>query len=1393
MTTGRRVPALAAGLLAAALAATPTAVAPAAPALPEPLRPWVPWVVERHPDLPCPLVAGERLCAWPGRLALDLDDRGGRFTLEAVADRDLDLPLPGGPALWPRALTDNGRSALARRLADTPAVAITAGRHRLTGEFRWSRLPETLPVPPAIALIDLRVRGSAVDRPRREAGGLLWLAGARAEGEEDRLDLGVQRLLADGVPVVLTTRLTLEVAGRPRELALAGPLPAGFVPVQLESDLPARVTEGERDEHLLLQLRPGTWTITLTARSEGPVSEVAAGERLPPWPDEEHWAFRAAPEVRTVRLAGAEAVDPARTPLPEEWRSLPAFRLAAGDALTLETLSRGAAERPDEIAIERTWWLALDGRGFTVLDRLTGELREGGRLEALPPAELGRVTLDGLPQVITLDPADAGAGVEVRSAALELTAELVYPRRGALPAAGWNRDAHSLSAELQLPPGWTLVAAPGADEAPTAWIERWRVLDLFFLLILSLAIARLDGWRWGLLTLALLAFAWFEPHGLGVRGWLVPLLLLRALERALPPGDWTRAVRVIRWAVAVVFAAKLAVFAYGQWRFGLFPHLEGLDRRPRGYAALAYRDDDRGIGGVGKPGRLEPAPPQAPIDDTGRQTERRLQALGYLGEGEAAPAAPPPPPPPPQAEPPPAQHPDGEAPGPAAVPQTGPGVPSWRWNPQPLTWSGPVARDHRLRLLLLPPGAELLLSLLRIAGAAALAWLLLDPRRDRPRGGRTAPGPSPPVPSTAGAGAGPAAAVVALAAALLTAASPAVAQVPPAEILDELGRRLSAPPPCHPGCVEVPRMALAADALGLRIEAEVDAAAPAAWVLPGPDAAWLPARVTVDGAEVAALRRRDDGFLLLRLEPGSHLVTLSGPAAESLTLELPLPPRVLDWRGDGWTLEGFRPDAPPPGSLRLDRRLPQGDAAAGETRSGEGLASWLELTRTLVIGTRWRVETELRRLGPPGAPVAVRVPLLPGESVVTPGVETGGGVAAVALERDETARRWRSTLGETDELALAAPEGRPFFETWLLDCSPVWRCESEGVPPTRRLAGGRWLPRWQPWPGERLTLRLARPEPAPGPTATIDAVRLAVSPGRRLLQGTLVVRLRSSAGGEHAVTLPAEAALERFTVDGVERPGRLEGGRLGFTVEPGEHLIEVAWRQPHDQSPIERVPPVALDTPAVDVHVDLEVPRNRWLLWAGGPRWGPVVLMWQYLLVLALVAWALGRWAPTPLSGLDWFLLGAGMTQVPLTAAVVVALWLVLTGASPRLRPRRWWVYDLRQLALAGLAAVAVALLYWAVHAGLLVQPDMQVLGAGSHGWGLSWYADRVSGALPQPWVLWLPLWVWRALMLLWALWLAWRLLRWLPWAWRRLTEGPLLRGPEKRERAAGGGGESVE
>ena len=721
---------------------------------------------------------------------------------------------------------------------------------------------------------------------------------------------------------------------------------------------------------------------------------------------------------------------------------------------------------------------------------------------------------------------------------------------------------------------------------------------------------------------------------------------------------------------------------------------------------------------------------------------------------------------------------------PNAVVQTGPGVPSWQWNQCNLGWSGPVAADHQLRLFLIPPGVELLLSLLRIAGAILIALFLIDPRRTK-----GAVGPAGGAVAVDGEADGNLLTAALVLVGFVTLASlttmPAAAQEPATstdtpfatDLLQELEARLTEVPACHPACVEVPRLRLTAAAEGLTIDAELHAAAPSAWRLPGPLAVWAPQRIRLDGQATAALRLSDDGFLLLRLAPGVHRVELSGPAADSLALQFPLRPRRLAVAGDGWTIDGYRPDEPPPGSLRLDRQLPL-QTLPGETAAAEP-KPWLELRRELDIGLPWLVHHELRRVGPSTAAVLVRVPLLAGESVTTAGIPVEAAEAEVRLEADETSRRWQSTLEETEMLNLTAPVDRPWLERWELACSPMWNCRAEGLVPSHHMQDGTWRPQWRPWPGEEVELHFVRPAAAAGQTLTIDSAGLIIKPGRRLLEGSLVLSLRASRGGEQNLTLPPDAALQSLQIDGQSQPAQMTEGRLVFTLEPGSHRVEAAWRQDHDTALFERIPEVRLGGEAVNVGVTVLVPDNRWLLWAGGPGWGPVVKFWEYLAGLALVAWALGRFTQTPLSAIDWLLLGAGMTQVPLAAAVAVVLWLLVLSGRHHWRPKRWWSYDFGQLVIFVWSLIVFGILYAAIHSGLLVQPDMQVLGPGSRGSTLHWYVERIDGALPQPWILWLPLWVWRLLMLLWSLWLAAGLLRWLPWCWQRFTLGPVLASPK--------------
>ena len=63
----------------------------------------------------------------------------------------------------------------------------------------------------------------------------------------------------------------------------------------------------------------------------------------------------------------------------------------------------------------------------------------------------------------------------------------------------------ALAAVVHLPPGWRLLHVAGADEDHTSLLGLWTLLDLFLVLVVSLAASRLHGRAWG--GVALLAMA----------------------------------------------------------------------------------------------------------------------------------------------------------------------------------------------------------------------------------------------------------------------------------------------------------------------------------------------------------------------------------------------------------------------------------------------------------------------------------------------------------------------------------------------------------------------------------------------------------------------------------------------------------------------------------------------------------------------------------------------------------------------------------------------------------------------------------------------------------------------------------------------------------------------
>jgi hypothetical protein len=1301
-------------------------------AIPEPLRAWEAWATwgEEHRDCPTPYSDPKKhLCFWPSRLALQVDRAGARFDLGVAVFHETWVPLPGGPDAWPFEVKANGAAVAVVEHGGAPAVKLPAGTVRLEGVYRWSDFPQRIALPRELGILALTLDGKAVDAPAWDAQGFLWLKrdGSSEEADKDFLGVKIYAALEDGIPLWLRTEVELIVSGKSREEDLGTVLPEGWKLASVESPIPVAVDDAGR---MKAQVRAGKWTIRADAfRSDNPKEfHYAAGAK--PAAAEQLVAFRSRPDFRMVEIAGASSIDVSQTTFPDKWRELPVYRWDTATPFRLEERMRGMGlQKPAGLSIAREWWLDENGAGLTFRDVITGQMQQIWRLDAAPGQDLGSVRSSGQGQLITRNPQNAAPGVEIRTRNLNLEATGRMPRAHELPATGWRSDADALKVTLHLPPGWRLFALFGADWVQGDWLTAWTLLDLFLLLVFTLAVFRI--WGFGAALLAFFAFG-LSYHEAGAPRyiWLI-LLVPLALLRVVPAGWGRRVVEVGKWLSLAVFVLILVPFVARQVQQALYPQLEVVGVQHR-FAAIAQREFQE----VNVEQPNAPAPQQQAVE----REEYSVLSSSRISKKQALSK-------------------DNLLYDSKARIQTGPGVPEWTWRAVAFGWNGPVLASQQVRPVLIPLTVERLLTVARVVLLLALATVLLDARR---LGG-----------SVFRAGA-KAAAVLLLACFLAT---PAHAQIPDPALLDTLRQRLLEPSDAYPNAADIPSVTLTLNDRRITIDAEIHTAIRTAVPLPGRLPTWSPLSVVVDDQPEVALRR-EDGYLWVVLPAGVHRVRVESMLAAVTEWEWTflLKPRQVKIDAPSWTFTGVRPDGVPEPQVFF--ALKQKAAAGQATYDRQDLQTIATIDRQLEFGLLWQVRTTVTRLSPAGKAVALRVPLLPGENVLTSNAVVKDGFIEVRLGAQEQAFTWESGMAVAPSLKLATRAEDTWVERWHLVASPVWNVTIAGLAPTFEAGNAELVPVWQPWPGETVDLAISRPEAIAGATITVSKGRHEISLGKRQRVSRLELSLRCSLGEDFLIDLPADAEITALTHNGKALPVRKDGTRLIVPVRPGEQTVSIGWKINTVLGFRARAEEVRLPVESANITTVITVPEDRWVLWAGGPQRGPAVRFWGVLICSVLAALALGRMASTPLRTIEWMLLAIGLTQVPLPAALVVVGWLFFLawrGRDSFLRLGEG-SYNALQVLLVALTAGALGILLVAVGEGLLGRPEMFITGNGSSQTVLRWFQARSEALLPTPHCASISIWWYRFLMLAWALWLAAALIRWLRMGWQNFSRGGCFR-----------------
>jgi len=1314
------------------IGASATAAEPNVPAV---LEPWRGWVLDRHPDAKCPPRFDDdknRACVWIDSLTLELGRGGGKFATEIDVFADANVFLPGGAEQWPEETRSNNAPALVTTLDKRPNLHLAPGHYAVSGAWRWGKLPDSIELPRQHGLLRLSIDGAAVAQPLFD-GSRVWLGKGPSAADavaNDSLTVRVFRRLADGVPMTLETYIDLFVAGSHRVVSLGRAVPDGFAVTAIDGPLPARV---DPNGLVKVQVEPGEWQVRIGARALSAPTRFVTQPETDNWPKEEIWGFAADRALRVVDVGGAASIDLSQTNAP--FKDIPAYVVNASNALTLAEQFRGDPNpSPNDFTLARDLWLAFDGSSVTARDTLNGTAQRPTRLAAafVP----GRITVDDAPQLITRL-GDSQPGIELPSGTHTIVAISELPREDFTTAVGWQTDVKQLSGELHLPPGWRLLWTHGVDRAPSAWIAAWTLWDIFVVVISTALASRLFGRAAAVLFAAALAVVYQEP-GAPTLTWLV-LLLLLAVQN-LGRGRLAALVRVVYYGAFALAVFAVLGFAIDNFRMAIYPQLEnaalfpGIGSPPRGVRAF---------------GKLAEEPKRIPAAVAERTLElgRDIATASIPAEVATLPRA--------------RYESNTQV-------QTGPGVPAWQWRDESLIWDGPVTAAQPIALMLSPPWLtrawHLVGPLLLCALLALFATKSLPPTVQLPPWLRRLATP---------------AAAAAFVVAMIGHAPLVRADVPTPDLLNELEHRLTQPPGCMPACAGVARanVKLAGDTLTVRLD--INASETVALPLPAVPARWWPTDAR-DGERTAVVGRNDAGVLSIVVRPGQHSVELTGPVPHVDRFELPFPTPIGNLTLDlkGWHAYGEQDGHLRGASLQFEREAPAA-AEDAASLSPEPIAPYVAVSRTFEFGREWRVHTVVTRVAPSSGGIPFAIPLVAGESLLDGAVRVDNGRAIGVVPPGDPYVEWHGALAETTQLTLTAPPLTERTEEWTLVPSNAWHVDYEasaGLAPLKLSPDDAPGPRFQPLAGETLTIRPSRPTPIEGRTVTVERVDLAESPGARARRSTLTLDLLSSQGGNYAVRLPDGANVLTISLNGTPQPIPAAPTSLPLPIVPGEQHAEVTWETPLEIGTLLRSSAVELAGPAYNIGLHVELPQDRWPLVVGGPRLGPAVLFWGVLLVVIGAAVLLARIPGLPLNVRDGVLLGFGMSLCNLPSTALVAAWLLLLLArqryAERIHAQSVRAVQFIQIGLAIVTIAALVALAASVPTGLLGAPEMQIVGNNSSQYEYHWFQDQSATQLPGAYVVSLPIWIYRVVMLAWSLWLAFAMIRWARWSWSAFTAG---------------------
>lgn len=1304
---------------------------------PESLKQWAEWVMFDHPNYKCPneSSSNNRACIFPSKLTLNISKKSATFNLIAHTKKEGWVSLIGNKNYWPQDVMIDKKELPVVLNRATPSVYLQAGNHNITGKINWTYRPSSIPIPYNVALFKLTIDGKEIKHPQRN--GENFIAKTNKQNiqplhmEKDSIKVKVFRQIQDNIPANITTQIKLTITGKKRDEIIPSPLLNGSVLSSLQAGgLQAHLNTDTNKLHIAV--KPGTWWLTLQERQTSKLETLSMQNF--PW-QEELWSFQADSNLRHLKVEGGKAINPSQTDMPNHWKRNATYLMKKGDVLTFKEQRRGEEQvQENRLQLHRTAWLGMDGGEVTISDRLSGTLSESWDI-SFNGGELQRAEMNGVLQPISKHK-NGETTVEVRKSNINLNTT-AQNKNGVspfgiltLPANGWSSDITGGSTTINTAPGWKIMGIWSSGNESNTWFSQWNLYDVFSLLLVALAVAKLWNIKWGIFTFLSVGLIFQESSGLAAI--ILVIIATIALMRVIPKGKLFKFVRIVNLFTILSFIIFLLPFMVEHIRYAIYPQLDNqsmyggmqkgrffADQQPSSLIGFA----DRGI-----------------ESDSLKEHKRRNFAKRSMDKVMNSPMAlsmv--------------AEEMYDQAPrklntsfDPNASLPTGNGLPNWNWRNSSINWSSPVAVNEEITIWLLSPWMYRLVEILKVVLLGVLASRLLFNKMPKTWSLKGLKNVMP----------------LLLLISLTFVAMPAKADIPSQQLLNQLKSRLMRQAECLPNCADYAKGELTIKKNHVELSLDVVVAEESVVPLPQLNYPWQPSKVLVNEKDNALLVRSNNDLKIL-LPAGKHSVSMVGymPKSPDANFYFPLQPHQFAINVQGWNVEGLNHLGKVEKNLRLTKiknkvsikKDPNKKSTAAEPTHIEPYA---EVTRSLHLSHEWIMTTEISLRH--GTGIEVKYPLIEGEQLLNSPLKIINGKVIVPLSKYQRRQVFHTIIPAMDILKLTAPKTNMWHENWVVTPSSLWNVRHEGISPVYRTRNNSLELKWRPFPGEKVAIGITKPENIAGQTLTLHYATLNIHPGEKITESKLDMSLETTKPQDYNFILPEDAQLQTIHIDNRKVPLSQNGREVTVALPYGKHSVKAVWHEAADNI-FMSTPDINLNIPATNLKVRLHTPAHRFTLMAFGD-WGPAVLLWSILLAYAALSFVLAKVKFVPLKGWQWFLLVIGFSQVHPLALIIPVGCLIILGLKKQYADKLGYIgFNALQVVLVILVISALTGTLEAIRIGLLGGAETYITGNGSGKNLLQWYVDRTDGSMPNFFVMMPPSWLYQwVIMLFWATWTA--------------------------------------